>query len=141
MKSRDPFAESGPKEITVTRNHPARLRALSVLMLALAIASPALAEEAAEEESRFSGALQVDFTNAYFFRGILQEREGTSVPALDGALLQPVLLGGRSDPRRHGRRGHLEQLPERADVYGHGHRGTNNPTTARSGCTRPISIR
>ncbi len=77
MKSRDPFAESGPKEITVTRNHPARLRALSVLMLALAIASPALAEEAAEEESRFSGALQVDFTNAYFFRGILQEREGT----------------------------------------------------------------
>jgi hypothetical protein len=77
MKSRDPFAESGPKETTVTRNHPARFRALSVLMLALSLASPALAEEAAEEESPFSGVFQLDFTNAYFFRGIRQEREGT----------------------------------------------------------------
>jgi hypothetical protein len=33
------------------------------------------AEEAAgEEESRFSGIIQADFTNAYFFRGILNER-------------------------------------------------------------------
>lgn len=60
----------------MTRNQPARLRALSVLMLALALASPALAEDA-QEESRFSGVFQLDFTNAYFFRGILQEREGT----------------------------------------------------------------
>jgi hypothetical protein len=28
-----------------------------------------------EEESRFSGIIQADFTNAYFFRGIMQERD------------------------------------------------------------------
>ncbi len=35
-------------------------------------------EEGAEQEgflSRFSGVIQADFTNAYFFRGILQERD------------------------------------------------------------------
>ena len=56
----------------------------AVLALAL-LAAPAVAEEdlaeaeieeAGEETSRFSGALQLDITNAYFFRGILQEREG-----------------------------------------------------------------
>lgn len=68
-----------------------------VVGLALALAAPALAEEAApeasqtaveesdqgeaapeEEEggSRFSGIIQADFTNAYFFRGILNERDG-----------------------------------------------------------------
>jgi hypothetical protein len=46
------------------------------------------AEEAAdqeEEESRFSGIFQVDFSNAYFFRGILQER--------DSFIAQPWLEG------------------------------------------------
>jgi hypothetical protein len=48
----------------------------------LSIAVPAAAEEeaggeAAEaEESRLSGSIQFDVTNAYFFRGILQERDG-----------------------------------------------------------------
>ena len=82
MEGRDPFMETGPKEITVTRNLLARLRALSVSMLVLAFALPALADDPADPAaddlaSRFSGVFQVDFTNAYYFRGILQEREGT----------------------------------------------------------------
>jgi hypothetical protein len=103
MESRDPFVESGPKEITVTRNPLARFRALSVLMVALAIASPALAEDAAEEESPFSGVFQLDFTNAYYFRGILQEREGTifqpwlelyySLYSADDGLIRGVSVG------------------------------------------------
>jgi hypothetical protein len=43
------------------------------------------AEEPEEEESRFSGIIQADFTNAYFFRGILQER--------DSFIAQPWLEG------------------------------------------------
>jgi hypothetical protein len=50
---------------------------------ALAVAAPAIADEAeaeaAEETgfmSRFSGMVQSDFTNVYFFRGILQEKHG-----------------------------------------------------------------
>jgi hypothetical protein len=44
------------------------------LALVLGLSSPAVAED--EPESRFSGVIQLDTTNAYFFRGILQEREG-----------------------------------------------------------------
>jgi len=44
------------------------------LCVALALASPAVAQDA--EESDFSGVFQLDVTNAYFFRGIKQEREG-----------------------------------------------------------------
>jgi hypothetical protein len=58
-------------------------RTLGVLAagwLAVGLSGPALAqEEAAEPEgpfSRFSGAMGVDFTNAYIFRGIVQEDEG-----------------------------------------------------------------
>lgn len=58
-----------------------------VLAASLCLAAPALADEAvettaapAEEDggllSRFSAAIQADFTNVYFFRGILQERDG-----------------------------------------------------------------
>jgi hypothetical protein len=50
---------------------------------ALVVAAPAFADEAeaeAPEEtgfmSRFSGIIQSDFTNVYFFRGILQEKHG-----------------------------------------------------------------
>lgn len=51
---------------------------------ALALGSlPAAADEAAEAAaerrgfaSRISGVIQADFTNAYYFRGILQERDG-----------------------------------------------------------------
>lgn len=58
-----------------------RVTALCSALLALALAAPAVAQE--EETSRFSGAFQLDVTNAYFFRGILQEREGV--------ILQPWL--------------------------------------------------
>jgi hypothetical protein len=51
-------------------------------LLSLSFAAPAVAQEE-EETSRFSGAFQLDVTNAYFFRGILQEREGV--------ILQPWL--------------------------------------------------
>jgi hypothetical protein len=47
------------------------------LLLALSLAAPAVAQE--EESSWFSGAFQLDVTNAYFFRGILQEREGVII--------------------------------------------------------------
>jgi hypothetical protein len=43
-------------------------------LLALLLAAPAVAQE--EDTARFSGIFQLDVTNAYFFRGILQEREG-----------------------------------------------------------------
>jgi hypothetical protein len=33
----------------------------------------------AEDESRFSGIAQIDFTNAYIFRGIMQEKRGAIV--------------------------------------------------------------
>jgi hypothetical protein len=49
--------------------------------LTLGLAAPALAQEdeAVEETgplSRLSATIQADFSNAYFFRGILQERDG-----------------------------------------------------------------
>src|SRR5688572_14702073 len=58
-----------------------RVTLLCTLLLAFAFAAPAVAQE--EETSRFSGAFQLDVTNAYYFRGILQEREGV--------ILQPWL--------------------------------------------------
>jgi len=53
-----------------------RIPVLFAATLALTIADIASAQQAAEEEdaSRWSGAMQFDFTNAYFFRGILNER-------------------------------------------------------------------
>jgi hypothetical protein len=51
--------------------------------LALGVAAPSLADEMEAEPAedtgflgRFSGVMQADFTNVYFFRGILQERDG-----------------------------------------------------------------
>jgi hypothetical protein len=65
---------------------PRFVRLCSAAALAFGLAAPALADEAAETESastedggllsRFSGLIQSDFTNVYFFRGILQERDG-----------------------------------------------------------------
>ena len=62
-------------------------------------------EEATEEpESRFSGILQADFTNAYFFRGIRQERNDFiaqpwgelyfSLYRSDEGLIRDVTVGG-----------------------------------------------
>jgi hypothetical protein len=51
----------------------ARVTTLLAMALALGLSAPAHAEEA---EDRFSGIFQLDVTNAYYFRGILQEREG-----------------------------------------------------------------
>jgi hypothetical protein len=65
---------------------PSFVRLCSAAALAFGLAAPALADETAETESattedggflsRFSGMIQSDFTNVYFFRGILQERDG-----------------------------------------------------------------
>jgi hypothetical protein len=51
-------------------------RAATLVAFALVLASSAPAVAQDEAESRFSGIVQLDTTNAYFFRGILQEREG-----------------------------------------------------------------
>ena len=61
-----------------------RVRTLVLAAVALMASAPALADEAAPEAaaepegplSRLSGSFQADFTNVYFFRGILQERDG-----------------------------------------------------------------
>jgi hypothetical protein len=55
-----------------------RVTVLCYALLAIALAGPAVAQEG-EETSRFSGVFQTDITNAYYFRGILQEREGLIV--------------------------------------------------------------
>jgi hypothetical protein len=71
-------------------------------LLALALAAPAVAQD--DTPDRFSGIFQLDTTNAYFFRGILQEREGIlfqpwaelyySVYSSESGLLRDVSLGG-----------------------------------------------
>jgi hypothetical protein len=50
-----------------------RVTVLCASLLALVLAVPAAAQD---DESPISGIVQLDVTNAYFFRGILQEREG-----------------------------------------------------------------
>src|SRR5512134_732650 len=81
----------------------ARVTVLCSLALAITLALPAAAEE---EASRFSGVFQVDVTNAYYFRGILQEREGVQIQPWtelyyslysaddENAFLQSVTVGG-----------------------------------------------
>jgi hypothetical protein len=52
---------------------------LAIGLLALGLAAPGAAEEEAADAgplSRFSGSAGVDFTNAYIFRGIVQEDQG-----------------------------------------------------------------
>ena len=61
-------------------------------------------EEADEEESRFSGIIQADFTNAYFFRGILNERDSFiaqpwaelyySLYSSEDGIIRDVTIGG-----------------------------------------------
>lgn len=50
-------------------------RTIAALALGLALFGPALAAEA-QVADRFSGVAQLDLTNAYYFRGILQENHG-----------------------------------------------------------------
>ena len=79
-----------------------RVTALCSVLLAMALAVPAAAQEA--EESNFSGIFQTDVTNAYFFRGILQEREGViiqpwielyySLYSSEDGFLRDVTVGG-----------------------------------------------
>jgi hypothetical protein len=54
-----------------------RVTTLLVATLLFGLSMPAMAAD--EPESRFSGVFQLDVTNAYFFRGILQEREGVQL--------------------------------------------------------------
>ncbi len=58
-----------------------RIRVLGATAAALAIGFPvtAQADETAERPSRVSGIAQVDLSNAYYFRGIKQERDGIIV--------------------------------------------------------------
>jgi hypothetical protein len=82
----------------------ARDTALCSVLLALALAAPAAAQDDADVFSRFSGVAQLDVTNAYFFRGILQEREGVQIQpwtelyynlySADDGFLRSVTVGG-----------------------------------------------
>jgi hypothetical protein len=62
------------------RNRTAALTAALLAAMLGGLPPAAGAEEAAgedpEDASRFSAAFQIDFTNAYFFRGIQNERDG-----------------------------------------------------------------
>ena len=79
-----------------------RVTVLCAALVALALAAPAVAQE--EEASPFSGMIQLDITNAYFFRGILQEREGVQIQpwmelyanlfSSDDGLVRDVTIGG-----------------------------------------------
>jgi len=51
---------------------------LLATLLALGLSGPASAQDD-DLLSRFSGVAQLDVTNAYYFRGILQEREGVQI--------------------------------------------------------------
>jgi hypothetical protein len=78
-----------------------RVTALCASLLALSLAAPAVAQD--EATDRFSGIFQLDVTNAYFFRGILQEREGVilqpwaelylSVYSSEDGFLRDVTIG------------------------------------------------
>ncbi len=63
---------SGPGQGGPQMRHGTSLFAVLLAALALSLAAPARADD----ESRLSGILQLDLTNAYFFRGILNERDG-----------------------------------------------------------------
>ena len=53
------------------------MHAMHRTLIALALGALSLANAAAaQEEGRFSGVAQLDLTNAYYFRGILQEKDG-----------------------------------------------------------------
>ena len=79
-----------------------RATTLFAAILALGLSTPAFAQE--EAESRFSGIFQLDTTNAYYFRGILQEREGiifqpwtelyASLYSSEDGFLRDVTVGG-----------------------------------------------
>jgi hypothetical protein len=85
-----------------------RALAIALTLVALGSALPAAAQEGAEEEEedggRLSGAIALDLTNAYFFRGILNEREGVifqpigelyySLISYDDGLIRDVSIGG-----------------------------------------------
>ncbi|MCI0548497.1 MAG: hypothetical protein L0027_14580 [Candidatus Rokubacteria bacterium] len=92
-----------------------RIARVGMLLTAVALASaPAIAaDEAAEataeatgeeEGSRISGIIQIDFTNAYFFRGIMNERDGFiaqpwgelyfNLFSADEGLIRDVTIGG-----------------------------------------------
>lgn len=80
----------------------ARATTLIAVALALGLSAPAVAQD--EPEDRFSGTFQLDWTNAYFFRGILNEREGIilqpwaelyySLYSSEDGFLRDVSVGG-----------------------------------------------
>jgi hypothetical protein len=83
----------------------------ALMLLIVAAASPAAGQEGSgrgagkeKEGSRLSGLIQLDLSNAYFFRGFLQERDGlifrprgelyVSLVSEDDGLIRDVSLGG-----------------------------------------------
>jgi len=70
--SRPLMRTSGPGQGGPQMRHATSLFAVLLAALALSPVAPARADD----ESRLSGILQLDLTNAYFFRGILNERDG-----------------------------------------------------------------
>jgi hypothetical protein len=98
----------------------ARSTTLIAVVLALGLSAPAVAED--EPESRFSGIFQLDTTNAYFFRGIKQEREGIifepwtelyySLYSSEDGFLRDVTIGGGMWMSWHSKRTLADQDPQ-----------------------------
>jgi hypothetical protein len=97
--------------------------------MALAIAGPIAAQDDAET-SPFSGMVQLDVTNAYFFRGILQEREGVilqpwtelyfNLYSADDGFIRDITIGGGVWTSWHSERTNASQDPQwlyEADYY------------------------
>jgi hypothetical protein len=92
------------------------------------LAAPALAQD--EAADRFSGVLQLDVTNAYFFRGIRQEREGVilqpwtelyySLYSSEDGFLRDLTVGGGVWSSFHSERTGAAEDPQwlyEADYY------------------------
>ncbi len=86
-------------------------------------AAPVAAEEAAEEASPFSGLVQLDLTNSYYFRGIRQENDGFiaqpwgelyySLYSSDSGLIRGVTAGAGFWFSIHGKETLAAQSPEK----------------------------
>jgi hypothetical protein len=73
-------------------------------LLALGLSAPASAQDDDGFVDRISGIMQLDVTNAYFFRGILNEREGVQIQpwtelyfnlySADDGFIRDVTMGG-----------------------------------------------
>ena len=106
----------------------ARATTLIAVALVLGLSAPAFAQD--EPADRFSGTFQLDWTNAYFFRGILNEREGIilqpwgelyySLYSSEDGFLRDVSVGGGIWTTWHSERTLADEDPQwfyEADYY------------------------